>query len=125
MAHRLPRHCTSVVPIWVHESDSPSDLHASIRHLECLRDLATLTDKAFHAYSLGRGRNQDALEIARIARGISASQMDAELSRAIFMFAQHGGMSSFSSTRLSRYEIFSSNERFELIRSATIPVKIA
>ncbi len=56
----------------------PVDLHASIRHLECLRDLATLTDKAFHAYSLGRQRNEDALEIVRIARGISAEQLDHE-----------------------------------------------
>ena len=56
----------------------PVDLHASIRHLACLRDLATLTDKAFHAYSLGRDRNRDALEIVRIARGITASQLDTE-----------------------------------------------
>jgi trimethylamine---corrinoid protein Co-methyltransferase len=56
----------------------PIDLHASIRHLECLRDLATLTDKAFHAYSLGRDRNLDALEITRIARGITTEQMTRE-----------------------------------------------
>ena len=56
----------------------PVDLHASIRHLECLRDLALLTDKAFHAYSLGRQRNRDALEITRLARGISDEQLDAE-----------------------------------------------
>jgi trimethylamine---corrinoid protein Co-methyltransferase len=56
----------------------PVDLHASIRHLECLRDLATLTDKAFHAYSLGRDRNRDAIEIARIARGITNDQLDRE-----------------------------------------------
>jgi trimethylamine--corrinoid protein Co-methyltransferase len=56
----------------------PVNLHASIRHLECLRDLATLTDKAFHAYSLGRERNRDAIEIARIARGISAERLARE-----------------------------------------------
>ena len=56
----------------------PVDLHASIRHLDCLSDLAKLTDKAFHAYSLGRPRNRDALEIARIARGVSAEQLDRE-----------------------------------------------
>jgi trimethylamine---corrinoid protein Co-methyltransferase len=56
----------------------PVDLHASIRHLECLRDLATMTDKAFHAYSLGRDRNRDAIEITRIARGISHAQLDSE-----------------------------------------------
>ena len=49
----------------------PIDIHPSIRHLECIRDLATLTDKAFHIYSLGKERNVDGIEIARIARGIS------------------------------------------------------
>jgi trimethylamine--corrinoid protein Co-methyltransferase len=56
----------------------PVDLHASIRHLDCLADLAKLTDKAFHAYSLGRQRNRDALEIVRLARGISAEQLERE-----------------------------------------------
>ncbi|MSP49481.1 MAG: methyltransferase [Alphaproteobacteria bacterium] len=56
----------------------PVDLHASIRHLDCLADLAKLTDKAFHAYSLGRQRNRDALEIVRLARGVSAEQLDRE-----------------------------------------------
>ncbi|WP_417423232.1 trimethylamine methyltransferase family protein [Hoeflea sp.] len=56
----------------------PTDLHASVRHLDCLSDLVKLTDKPFHAYSLGRERNLDALEIARIGRGISAEQMEAE-----------------------------------------------
>ena len=56
----------------------PVDLHASIRHLDCLSDIAKLTDKPFHAYSLGKERNQDALEIARIARGITPEQMDLE-----------------------------------------------
>ncbi|MBE7185255.1 MAG: trimethylamine methyltransferase family protein [Methylobacterium mesophilicum] len=53
----------------------PTDIHPSIRHLECIRDLATLTDKVFHAYSLGRERNVDAIEIARIARGVSREQL--------------------------------------------------
>jgi len=56
----------------------PVDLHASIRHLDCLSDLAKLTDKAFHAYSLGRQRNRDALEIVRLARGISEEQLERE-----------------------------------------------
>ncbi|WP_378950424.1 trimethylamine methyltransferase family protein [Mesorhizobium sp. ANAO-SY3R2] len=53
----------------------PVDIHPSIRHLECIRDLATLTDKVFHIYSLGKERNVDGIEIARIARGISREQM--------------------------------------------------
>lgn len=56
----------------------PVDIHASIRHLDCLSDLAKLTDKPFHAYSLGKQRNLDGLEIARIARGISTEQMEQE-----------------------------------------------
>ncbi len=56
----------------------PVDLHASIRHLDCLADLVKLTDKAFHAYSLGRQRNLDALEIARIGRGVSQAQFERE-----------------------------------------------
>lgn len=53
----------------------PVDIHPSIRHLECIRDLATLTDKVFHIYSLGKERNVDGIEITRIARGISREQM--------------------------------------------------
>ena len=49
----------------------PVDIHASVRHLDCLADIAKLTDKAFHAYSLGRMRNRDAIEITRIARGVT------------------------------------------------------
>jgi trimethylamine--corrinoid protein Co-methyltransferase len=56
----------------------PVDIHASVRHLDCLADCVTLTDKVFHAYSLGRQRNKDGIEIARIARGISNEQLDQE-----------------------------------------------
>jgi trimethylamine---corrinoid protein Co-methyltransferase len=56
----------------------PIDLHASVRHLHALRDAALLTDKPFHAYSLGTERIRDAIEIARIARGITPAQMQRE-----------------------------------------------
>lgn len=56
----------------------PIDLHPSIRHLECLRDFAVLTDKVFHCYSLGKERNIDGMEIARIARGVSEEQFHNE-----------------------------------------------
>jgi trimethylamine--corrinoid protein Co-methyltransferase len=65
-------HCTGGYPV------EPVDLHASVRHLDCLCDIAKLTDKPFHAYSLGKERNQDGLEIARIARGISSEQLERE-----------------------------------------------
>ena len=56
----------------------PIDVHPSVRHLECLRDLAILTDKAFHVYSLGADRNVDGIEIARLARGVSQEQLNDE-----------------------------------------------
>jgi trimethylamine--corrinoid protein Co-methyltransferase len=56
----------------------PIDIHASVRHLDCLSDMVKLTDKVFHCYSLGQQRNIDAIEIARIGRGISAAQMESE-----------------------------------------------
>jgi trimethylamine---corrinoid protein Co-methyltransferase len=65
-------HATGGYPV------EPVDIHASVRHLDCLSDIAKLTDKAFHAYSLGRQRNRDAIEIARIARGISDERLDHE-----------------------------------------------
>ncbi len=56
----------------------PVDLHASVRHLDCLADFVTLTDKVFHVYSLGKARNLDGIEIARIGRGVSPEQLDRE-----------------------------------------------
>ena len=56
----------------------PVDVHPSVRHLDALRDMAILTDKPFHAYSLGAERILDGIEIARIARGISAEELDRE-----------------------------------------------
>lgn len=56
----------------------PIDIHASVRHLEALRDMAVMTDKPFHAYSLGKERIVDGIEIARIARGIGHEQLERE-----------------------------------------------
>ena len=58
----------------------PVDIHASTRHLDCISDFITYTDKPFHAYSLGKQRNVDAIEMARIARGISHEQLEQEAS---------------------------------------------
>ena len=65
-------HFTSGYPV------EPVDLHPSVRHLHCLADCVTLTDKVFHCYSLGKQRNLDAMEIARIGRGISHEQFAEE-----------------------------------------------
>lgn len=56
----------------------PIDLHASIRHLDALFDKLTLTDKPNHAYSLGKERIRDGIEMVRIARGISHETLEAE-----------------------------------------------
>lgn len=56
----------------------PVDLHHSVRHLHAIHDALTLMDKAVHAYSLGRQRNIDCLEMVRIARGIDAETLNRE-----------------------------------------------
>ena len=55
----------------------PCDIHASVRHLDVLFDKLTLTDKAMHAYSLGRERVEDVMEMVRIAGGLSHAQFEA------------------------------------------------
>ncbi len=55
----------------------PTDLPAASRHLDCLAAFVTLTDRAWHAYSLGAERIHDALEIAAIARGIPKQALKA------------------------------------------------
>jgi trimethylamine--corrinoid protein Co-methyltransferase len=39
----------------------PIDIHPSVRHLDCLYEKLTLTDKVVHAYSLGAERVEDAV----------------------------------------------------------------
>ena len=55
----------------------PVDLHASTRHLDVLFDKLTLTDKVAHAYSLGRERVEDVMEMVRIAGGLSHEAFEA------------------------------------------------
>ncbi len=43
----------------------PIDIHASIRHLDAIHDKLTLTDKVVHAYSLGKERVEDAMEMVQ------------------------------------------------------------
>jgi trimethylamine--corrinoid protein Co-methyltransferase len=56
----------------------PIDLHPSTRHLDALSAIVRLTDKPFNAYSLGRERIRDAIEIARIARGVDEATLKGE-----------------------------------------------
>ncbi|KMW57876.1 Trimethylamine methyltransferase family protein [Candidatus Rhodobacter oscarellae] len=55
----------------------PVDIHASVRHLDVLYDKLTLTDKTMHAYSLGKERVEDVLEMVRIAGGHSEEEFAA------------------------------------------------
>ncbi|NOC91246.1 trimethylamine methyltransferase family protein [Ruegeria sp. HKCCD6604] len=55
----------------------PVDIHASVRHLDVLYDKLTLTDKAMHAYSLGKERVEDVMEMVRIAGGLSHEEFEA------------------------------------------------
>ena len=52
----------------------PMDIHPSVRHLDCLYDKLTLTDKVVHAYSLGTERVEDVMEMVRIAGGLSEAE---------------------------------------------------
>jgi trimethylamine---corrinoid protein Co-methyltransferase len=55
----------------------PVDIHPSIRHLDCIAEKLILTDKVVHAYSLGRERVEDAMEMVRLAAGLSHAEFDA------------------------------------------------
>jgi trimethylamine---corrinoid protein Co-methyltransferase len=66
------------IHLWGGYPVEPVDIHASIRHLDAIFDLLTLSDKPIHAYSLGRERNLDAIEMVRIARGVDKETLDRE-----------------------------------------------
>jgi trimethylamine--corrinoid protein Co-methyltransferase len=56
----------------------PIDVHPSVRHLDCLYEKLTLTDKVTHAYSLGAERVEDVMEMVRIAGGLSEEEFQAK-----------------------------------------------
>lgn len=53
----------------------PVDLPPATRHLDCTDAFIRLGDKVFFAYSLGRERILDGIEMTRIARGATREQM--------------------------------------------------
>jgi trimethylamine--corrinoid protein Co-methyltransferase len=53
----------------------PVDLPPATRHLDAVAAMATFADKNLYGYALGAVRMRDAIEIARIARGISREQL--------------------------------------------------
>jgi len=52
----------------------PLDIHPSTRHLDVIFDKLTLTDKVCHAYSLGKERVEDVMEMVKIAGGLSEEE---------------------------------------------------
>ncbi len=56
----------------------PVDIHASVRHLDCLQAMLTLSDKVVHAYSLGPERVEDVIEMTRIASGLSVEEFESK-----------------------------------------------
>jgi trimethylamine--corrinoid protein Co-methyltransferase len=55
----------------------PVDIHASVRHLDAIHDKLLMTDKVVHAYSLGTARVEDAMEMVRIAGGLTSEEFEA------------------------------------------------
>ncbi len=55
----------------------PIDIHASVRHLDCLYEKLILSDKVMHAYSLGAERVDDVMEMVRIAGGLTHEEFEA------------------------------------------------
>ena len=55
----------------------PQDLPAPTRHLDCIADFLTLTDKVFHPYCLGATRIRDALDLIRLGRGLTEAELHA------------------------------------------------
>ncbi len=56
----------------------PLDIHPSVRHLDVLFDKLTLTDKVCHAYSLGKERVEDVMEMVKIAGGFTEEEFQSK-----------------------------------------------
>ncbi len=56
----------------------PIDIHPAVRHLDCLYEKLTTTDKVVHAYSLGRERVEDVMEMTRLAAGLTHEEFEAK-----------------------------------------------
>ena len=71
-------HSINTVHMWPGYPVEPVDVHASVRHLDAAYDFMTLSDLAIHAYSLGRVKNQDGLEMIKIVRQIDEATLQRE-----------------------------------------------
>lgn len=68
----------NMVHLWGGYPVEPVDLDPSVRHLDALFDMLTLSDRAVHVYSLGKERNHDALAMIKIARQIDDATLEKE-----------------------------------------------
>ena len=71
-------HVINTLHFWPGYPVEPIDLHPSVRHLDCLYDLLTLSDRFVHAYSLGRQRNVDGIDMVKIARQVGEDTFQRE-----------------------------------------------
>ena len=71
-------HSINTVHMWPGYPVEPIDIHASVRHLDAAYDFLTLSDLALHAYSLGRVKNQDGLDMIKIVRQIDEETLQEE-----------------------------------------------
>ena len=71
-------HTINMIHMWGGFPVEPVDLHPSTRHLDALYDMLTLSDRVIHAYSLGKQRNHDALEMIKIARQVDDAKLEQE-----------------------------------------------
>lgn len=68
----------NTVHLWPGYPVEPVDIHPSIRHLEATYDILTLSDLFMHAYSLGRQKNRDGLDMIKIIRQIDEETLQRE-----------------------------------------------
>jgi trimethylamine--corrinoid protein Co-methyltransferase len=71
-------HTINTVHMWPGYPVEPIDIHPSVRHLDAAYDFLTLSDLAIHAYSLGRTKNRDGLEMIKIARQVDEDTLQEE-----------------------------------------------
>lgn len=69
-------HTLNTVHLWPGYPVEPVDIHPSVRHLDAVFDLLTLSDRGIYAYSLGAQRNRDGLEMIKIARQVDDETLD-------------------------------------------------
>ena len=71
-------HSIKTLHLWPGYPVEPTDVHASIRHLDAAYDFMTLSDLVSHAYSLGRQKNIDVLDMIKIVRQIDEETLQKE-----------------------------------------------